>query len=70
MSRYLARSASDKTDAWPLWYVEDTHTGINATVALFPETRGFMPFLPRYEAETLAERANATPSTPPPVQTL
>ena len=57
--RYHARSASDRTDDWPFWFVADQDQGgLNVTVALVPEMRGFMPFLPRPIAEELARFAN------------
>lgn len=62
VNRYRARSASEKQgDRYPFWYVEDTWHGINATVVLMPEMRGFLPFLPKPDAVALAEKANATP---------
>jgi hypothetical protein len=60
MSRYFARSASDRTDDWPAWYVADRQLGnLNVTVRLRPEMLGYMPFLPRADAEQLADAANA-----------
>ena len=62
--RFYARSASDRTDDWPYWYVADREkAGLNVTVALVPEMRGCMPFLSRKEAESLAQAANR-PSPP------
>lgn len=61
--RYFARSASDRTDEWPLWFVADREQGgLNVTVALLPQMRGYMPLLPRHLAEEVATHANtATP---------
>ncbi len=57
--RYFARSASDRTDDWPLWFVADRHqSDLNVTVRLVPSFRGYMPFLPREAAELVADRAN------------
>ncbi len=55
--RYFARSASDKTDDWHLWFVAD-ETGLNVTGKLVPELRGYMPFLPKETALSVAEAAN------------
>lgn len=57
--RYYARSASDKTDDWPFWFVADRTQGDrNVTGTLLPSLRGRMPFLPRDAAIKLAEIAN------------
>lgn len=56
---YIARSASDKTEDWPFWFVANQE-GLNVTVELVPELRGHQPFLPRADAEQIAERANST----------
>ncbi len=41
MSRYYARSASDKTDDWPFWYVADIERGhLNVTSTLLRERDG------------------------------
>lgn len=59
VTRYIARSASDKTDDWPYWFVADTtRDGLNVTVQLLPEMRGYMPFLPKQAAIDLADLAN------------
>jgi hypothetical protein len=35
--RYLARSASDRTDDWPSWFVADrSRSNLNVTVRLVP----------------------------------
>lgn len=57
--RFFARSASDRTDDWPHWYVADRAAAeLNVTVQLLPALRGSMPFLPRQAAEELARLAN------------
>ncbi len=57
--RYYARSASNRTDDWPYWYVADRERGnLNVTVELRPEMLGYLPFLPRDMAEKLAANAN------------
>lgn len=62
-TRYFARSASDRTDDWPHWFVADRHKGnLNVTVVLVPELRGHMPFLSRVKAEQIAAMANAAES--------
>lgn len=59
IDRYFARSASDRTDDWPLWYVSDRNKGdLNVTVELAPQLRGHPPFLTRDLAELIAQRAN------------
>ena len=59
MDRYQARSASDKTDNWPYWYVEDTNKGgLNVTVSLVPELRGRLPFVSQRDAKAVAIAAN------------
>jgi len=69
MGRYLARSASDKTDNWPIWFVADTQRGgVNVVADLLrahinPEHRGGV-FLDRDGAEVLAEIANGTAPSP------
>jgi hypothetical protein len=55
--KYYARSASDKTDDWPLWFVANQQ-GINVTVQLFPELSGRLPFVPKHVAVLLADVAN------------
>lgn len=59
--RYTARSAGG-TEDWPYWYVADRErTGLNVTVQLVPEMTGYMPFLPREDAERIARAANDAP---------
>ena len=59
-ARFFARSASDKSDDWPLWYVADRQkANLNVTVELLPELCGYMPFLSRDVAARLAQAANA-----------
>jgi hypothetical protein len=59
--RYFARSASDRTDDWPYWFVADRSRGnLNVTVKLMPELSGYLPFLPRDMAEELARAINDT----------
>jgi hypothetical protein len=61
---WRARSASDKTDDWPFWYVTDDnpkdynqlHKAVKmATGQGFPP---FLPFLPRAYCEALVEKLN------------
>ena len=57
--RYLAHSASDRTDDWPFWYVADTTRGaLNVTVKLKPEMLGHQPFLCKADAIALAAEHN------------
>jgi hypothetical protein len=59
--RYFARSASDRTEDWPFWYVADRQRGnLNCTPDLMPELRGYLPFVSRQIAERLAAEANAS----------
>lgn len=68
MSRFHARSASDRTEAWPYWFVADRQKGdLNVTADLVrqlvdPSHRGGV-FLCRDEAVEIAERANCIPGT-------
>ena len=55
--KYYAKSASDKTDDWPYWFVAN-QSGVNVTVQLLPELSGYMPFLPKEVAVLLAEKSN------------
>lgn len=61
--RYFARSASDKTDDWPVWFVADRQKGgLNVTAELIrqhfdPDHKGAV-FSSRRGAELIAERAN------------
>lgn len=58
-NRYYARSASDKTNDWPFWYVADKErSDLNVTIKLEPSLWGYLPFVPRSVAEELAEKAN------------
>ena len=63
MSRYYARSASDKTDNWPAWYVADSaRGGLNVTGNLIrkhinPLHRGGV-FLSGWDAVKLAIKSN------------
>lgn len=65
MMRYYARSASDKTDDWPFWFVADTSKGgLNVTADLArkiePETaRAGAVFRSQRRAIELAMKANA-----------
>jgi hypothetical protein len=54
---FVARSASDRTDDWPRWFVADRN-GINVVEYLAPELAGRLPLVPRIEAERLAGVAN------------
>lgn len=61
---YRARSASDRTDDWPFWYITDDHpANRNATPKAWQTVTGkdWPPkhqFLPREEAVLLADAAN------------
>lgn len=61
--RYYARSASDRADDWPYWFVADRQKGgLNVTAELIrqhirPEHNGAV-FMSREGAERLAEKAN------------
>lgn len=54
---FTARSASDRTDDWPFWFVADK-TGLNITVNAEPRLRGRLPFVPRDMAERIAGALN------------
>lgn len=62
-ARYYARSASDKTDDWPFWFVADRNRGgLNVTAQLIrdhinPDHAGGV-LLTRSWAEFLAQKAN------------
>lgn len=64
MTRYYARSASDRTDDWPYWYVADREQGgLNVTVRLAREVWGLdrsamLPFMNINDAMALADEAN------------
>lgn len=54
---FVARSASDRTDDWPHWFVADA-SGVNVIEYLAADRVGRLPFVPRIEAERLASVAN------------
>lgn len=61
--RYFARSASDRTEDWPFWFVADSKKGgLNVTASLFERLTGERAhgavFAPRGEAELIAAHAN------------
>lgn len=64
MVRYYARSASDKTNQWPYWFVADSKRGgLNVTAELIrqhinPAHKGAV-FLRDWNAVKLALTANA-----------
>ena len=54
-ARYYARSASDRTDDWPYWFVADTQKGgLNVTADLARQHLNIDP-----EGKTLCSRSNA-----------
>ena len=54
-ARYYARSASDKTDDWPIWFVADRqYGGLNVTADLI---RSIVD--PTHDGATLTTRALA-----------
>jgi hypothetical protein len=61
--RYFARSASDKTDDWPWWFIADKNRGgLNVTSEVFtmlniPLKLGAV-FTHRLQATEIAELAN------------
>jgi hypothetical protein len=63
VTRYYARSASDKTDDWPFWFVADEQRGgLNVTADLIrkldnPDHSGGV-LLPPWESVKLAMKAN------------
>ena len=65
VTKWRARSASDKTDDWPFWYVtNDSPKDYNRLPDAWQAVVGFpwppvLPFLDRRAAEALAERMNA-----------
>lgn len=68
--RYFARSASDRTDDWPFWFVADrTRGGLNVTLELFEAIFGDhlvgLPFMSADDARMLAELASMAPAQPP-----
>jgi len=59
VTRYYARSASDRTDDWAEWFVADElRGGLNVTAQLDPRLKGYPPFLPDWDAVKLAAKAN------------
>lgn len=61
--RYYARSASDRTDEWPFWFVADRNkAGLNVTLSLVESLYGqhlvCLPFMSRDDAVELAIEAN------------
>lgn len=63
MERYVARSASDKTDEWPFWFIADRHQGNrNVFAPLMEKAFGVpwttMPFGPRDFVQKIAALAN------------
>lgn len=60
--KYIARSASDKTDDWPYWMVWDRQRGLNVTgrvmIALNIPWKYGAVFTSRQAAEKVAELAN------------
>ena len=62
-NRFYARSASDKADDWPFWFIADREQGgLNVTVRHVPALRGRMPFLSGQIAEAIAEALNEVAS--------
>jgi len=62
--RFFARSASDRTDDWPHWFVADRQNGeINVTIRLIEKRFGvalpLLPFLWREACEAMAAQANS-----------
>jgi hypothetical protein len=54
-ARYYARSASDRTDDWPYWFVADTQKGgLNVTAELVRQHLNVNP-----EGGTLCSRGHA-----------
>jgi hypothetical protein len=62
---WRARSASDKSDDWPLWYVtDDSPKDYNRLPHAFECVMGkpwppVLPFVPRQVAEAIADAMNA-----------
>lgn len=55
MDRYIARSAFDKMDDWPIWFVADARMGgLNVTAELIRKH-----FNPNHVGGVLAERDRA-----------
>ena len=57
MGRYYARSASDRTDDWPFWFVADEQRGGLNVTAEVAGTPGAVLRAP-WDAVKLAMRAN------------
>jgi hypothetical protein len=58
--RYFARSASDRTEEWPYWFVADRQKGgLNVTRSLVPSLAGYLPLLPKDLAMNVARTANS-----------
>jgi hypothetical protein len=62
-ARYYARTASDRTDHWPIWFVADTQQGgLNVTAVLVRQHLNMNPagltLCRRAYAERLAILAN------------
>ena len=63
---WRARSASDRSDDWPFWYITDDQPAdrnklLDAIEALTGHRPIAMPFVPRAMAEQLASAMNAAP---------
>lgn len=55
-ARYIARSASDRTDDWPFWFVADTQRGgLNVTADLIRQHLN-----PKHAGAVLCDRSGAT----------
>lgn len=69
MIRYYARSASDKTDDWPFWFVaDDSQGGLNVTAEVAEATQSLCHrpgavLREPWDAVKLAMRANRALST-------
>jgi len=66
---WRARSASDKTDDWPFWYVTDdkpadSNKALECIEAVIGIRHAGLPFIPRHIAEELAAAINAPPPKP------
>ena len=54
--RYIARSASNRTDDWPFWFVADTQRGgLNVTAELIRQHMN-----PDHAGAVLCDRSGAT----------
>lgn len=68
VAKYTARSASDKTDDWPFWFVQNQY-GLNVTAELVrkhidPNQQG-ATLTTRAFAQHIAQIANAVRLNPP-----